>query len=556
MAKRFLPLSLLAASTLFATTDFGFQGDTTITVGVKDIPVSQTVKVDTSTFPDTNVVWDTLYNDSLGRLVKWDQKLFGLEDSVLFNKQVLAALNSGDTITTVETKLSLISNGFNSNGIDTLIGEEWNNMGMITKGIRHRAKTLNSEEHGSKTFRAVDTVSITYDSTGITPQKVSYQKALRSYIPDTFYTAGALTLPVVNDIWKSSGGAPWSGAKSYSLSDSLGRKVVYSYSGSSAKSNTRWGNSSRLAFNEQGKIATQYYHKYSSSGGGAASHTDTLTGEKWNHWGMITKGHVNRSSFTSNKGGMTTYSEFDLLIAYDNMGLIAIDSFVIREGGFQAEFLYKAGDIYIPVVDSIKSNWNKGVNQEYYDSLGRMIHKAYGHPGPGGKQYYDMEFDEQERVKRIRHNRSYSSTVTNSRSSDTLTAKSWNEKGMILDADLRRVASSTNPGGTTEIDTIFNVTLVYDSTGLFPIDTIFHTETPVLVSQLSQHTGFQSVVEQGHLSVAGLQANEMVRVVSASGRLLLQGQASANGTLRLPMQNLSSGVHFLISNERRIRFVK
>lgn len=556
MAKRLLPLSLLAASTLFATPDFGFQGDTTISVGVKEIPVTQTITVDTITFPDSNVVWDTLYNDSLGRLVQWSQRTRDFEDSILIINIGNASFNMGDSIASLSSYSYKSSNDFNSTTFDTLSAIEWNSAGQITAGINYKRKKMHSTEHGEYSMTTEDVLLIDYDSTGITATDTTLKNVQGAMVPDTFYTAGALTLPVKDVYWKSSGGAPWSGARSRTMTDSVGRKLVYTYSGSSAKSNTRWGNSHSVELGENGYIATMYSNSYSNSSQGGGRSRDTLTGITWNDKGMITKGSVTASSTSSSKkGSNTTYSQYKLLIAYDSSGLNPVDSFVIKEDGFQAEILYKAGDIYIPAINRIKSG-GKYENREYCDSLGRMIMKGVSSPGPGSHQHYYMDFDSTGRVKRIRHSRGHASPNSSSRGSDTLTAKTWNEQGMMLNADFRRVSSSTNPGGTTKVDTTYNVTLVYDSTGLFPVDTIYNTETPVQVTVVPGHHGFRSVVEKGYLSMTGLESNEAVRIVSANGRLLLQGEATATGALRLPLQNISSGVHFLISSERRVKFVK
>lgn len=395
-----------------------------------------------------------------------------------------------------------------------------------------------------------------YDSTGVKIITTTYEDIAGQFIPDTFYTAGALTLPVTNYHYKSSGGAPWSSGGSHTMKDSLGRKVCWSGWGRSSKSNSRWNKSSSIALSEDNTIAVQYYWSSSSTSGGGGSSADTLIGKSWNSRGMITKGHVKRSSTSSGKMGGTTYSEFDLLIAYDSTLVTPVDSFIIRPDGFQAQLLYKAGDLYVPVVDSMNLEDRFGINIEYYDSLGRMICKANAHSGPGSREHYNIYFNEDKTVRKIGHSGGYSSTVTSSSYSDSLIGKSWNEKGMILDADYYRKSSYTNPGGTSKVDTMFLVTIVYDSTDIVPIDTIYHTETPLVKSIMPQKTGFTTTLEQEHLSLTGLQADELVTVVSANGRVLLQAQADTYGSLRLPLQGLSSGVHFLVTSERRLRFVR
>lgn len=163
MTRKLLPLTLLAASTLFATPDFGFEGDTTLTLGEKTVPLKVVTTVDTSTYPDSSAVWDTLYRDSLDRELKWDHWEVGLEDSVVVRKAVLSLLTAGDTVSSVRTDESIIGAGFNRNGVDSLIGEEWNSVGMITAGMRYRRRNLNSTEHGSAQFSDTDRVFMIYD---------------------------------------------------------------------------------------------------------------------------------------------------------------------------------------------------------------------------------------------------------------------------------------------------------------------------------------------------------------------------------------------------------
>lgn len=102
--------------------------------------------------------------------------------------------------------------------------------------------------------------------------------------------------------------------------------------------------------------------------------------------------------------------------------------------------------------------------------------------------------------------------------------------------------------------------LQYDSEGEVKssskLSFVHGEETALLAENVYQIGTVTSTLENDKLVVRGLKENEQIAIVNAQGRILLQGRAGINGILRLSMQNISSGVHFIVTNNKRIKFIK
>lgn len=554
MTNKLLPLSLLAASTLCMSQRF--ESDTTLTLGTILVPVTTEISINTMLNPssDTIIVEDTLFNDSIGRVVKSEQGLQNVDTGERGSVKAVTELDSSSNILFRFTDRERSSTDFSSTGKDTLIGGRWNSVGQISEGLWVRHTELRSDAHGTANFLDSQWIEFNYDSTEVNP---TYSSVLKQsgFLADTFYTAGLLTQPV--RVSEHRGGFQGAWSRSRSLIDEHGRILKsFTASGNSKHGNRSSSNSSSL-LDTSNNIAVKYSSSSGGMGGSGSNTTDTLTGYFWNSIGNITKGRVNRMQHSYSNGHNTTrYSTFDILYAYDSTGGNVEASHNILDSGFQAELLYKAGDIYLPVAIPVKNISDHGASVRYEDSLGRVVYRISAHSGPGPKSGGNLEFNKEGNVKRVLSWMSSVSTITSSRSSDTLVGTSWNDKGMIVKGRLYRYSRYSNPGGTSESYDDYNVTVTYDSTGIVVVDVIKDEETSVVSSNTIVANSFAMDLNREQLSIRGLKAFDEVSIVNASGRVLLQGRATADGALNISTGVMPSGVYFLVSNNIRKRFVK
>lgn len=554
MTSKLLPLSLLAVSSLCIADRF--ESDTTLTLGDLTVPVTTEISIDTVLNPssDSIIVLDSLYRDSIGRVVQNAKRLDNVNSGIIRSIVEKTELDTSNTIVYRLTEEELTATGFSSSGRDTLFGGVWNSVGQITEGLLVRHKELRSDAHGTAHFLDSQWIEYNYDSTGVNP---TYSKVLKQsgFLADTFYTAGSLTLPV--DISESRGGFQGAWSRSRYFIDAFGRTLQGYRASGNSKHGNRSSSSSSCLLDTSNNIAVQYSYKSGGMGSSGSQSTDTLTGTSWNSVGNITKGRVHSKRYSYNSGHSdTTYSTFDVLYAYDSTGKTIEASHSIYDSGFQAELLYKAGDIYLPVIVPVKNISDNGASVRYEDSLGRVVHHISAHSGPGPKSGSNMEFNREGNVKRHLSWMSSVSTITSSRSSDTLVGTTWNDKGMIVKGHLYTYSRYTNPGGTSESYDDYDVTVLYDSTGIEVVEIKKDEETALLSLKTAQVQSFALDMNREQLSIVGLKAYDEVRIVNASGRVLLQGRATAEGALKLSAASLPSGVYVLISSDLRKRFVK
>lgn len=93
-------------------------------------------------------------------------------------------------------------------------------------------------------------------------------------------------------------------------------------------------------------------------------------------------------------------------------------------------------------------------------------------------------------------------------------------------------------------------------TGSAKYSYIYGGETAVIPEGSSVIGGFTASREKDLLNIKGLESNERIAIVNAQGRTLFSTVAGSNGVARISVQQLSSGVHFLVTNKKAIRFVK
>lgn len=557
MTKKLLPMVLISASALLALSDTGFDADTTIQLGDKAVPLAIETALDTVQ-NDSIITWDTLYTDSWGRLLKSDAKWSGRRDSLLAEFHSTASLNSASQVMEQTSSNQFRTPDFYRDDKDTLSGETWNENGLIEEGTIRKKTEITSSQFGRYDFEATQQIRILYeDSLSIVPIDTVILSS-EGFCADTIIKAGALVKPVKKSSSRGDFWAPWNWANGWRLKDSLGRPLFRYSKGGNAKNGTYSSSREYLSLDTSDNVYARIETRNSSYPGASVTAYDTVWGESWNSKGRILKGNQHVVSHTQQgKGGTTTTKEFRIIYAYDSTGVHEVARHTFSDSGFVPDHLYKAGAIHIPVKQMLKDNPDIEKHSILQDSLGRIIYKAYGpYTSNSSNRKYSMEFNDANRVVKICSFKGSFGTVTSYVSVDTLVGKTWNDKGMILDGDLDHYSRQMSPAEEEIIDTVYQVTLVYDSTGLFPVDTIYHKETAVISENVQKVATFAATIENKTLRLQGLDAHEAIRVVGVNGRLLMQGVANANGALQLPMHSLSSGIHFLVSDKRRIRFVK
>lgn len=157
---------------------------------------------------------------------------------------------------------------------------------------------------------------------------------------------------------------------------------------------------------------------------------------------------------------------------------------------------------------------------------------------------------------------------SNSWISDTLYTITYDEKEGAYIRSIYRDYYRTETGNKIktvkmfhECDTLRYVQhLYYDQNaelaGFSKYTMVYGGETSLTSKFVAKSNVTQARIEQDALHIAGVGANELLSIVNAQGRLIIRARAGAQGSLRLPVGHLSSGVHFLITEKQRVKFVK
>lgn len=564
--KRFHLLCTILISLLWATPDFGFEEDTIITCGQKEVPVKieylSGQQGDTST-----VIDDTIYIDSIGRVVK---RGYHSEKPSLTQSQDLQSttfIGMNNDIIIRYTSMSHQSSEYHSETKDTLIGEAWNEQGEILEGRIYRVKTY-FEDTGDKVYADTFHVTIAYDEKGVKPVDTTTIDS-SGFVPDTIMTFGVLDIPVRHYLETKSGSTESEYFNLYR--DSLGRWLSgeYEYDNSSGSYGHR--ETRQCFFNQEGKIATRYSYFFMRGMKNRSHKYDTLQGENWNELGMITKGSVSCSSSTTVNGMVHGgKGQYDILYAYDSSGLIVKDSFKIRDGEFQADTLvdlqvpyefYPVKCEFIHEIDSVDST-GKAIEESrktyLRDSLSRVIKAEFNRKTKysGSNITYWVSFDENDRIDTTFTKEASGTVVSSSAGYDTLFAHSWNEKGMIIKGVLHSKRTTSFQGQASTHDTAYVVEITYDSTGVVAIDTVTSEITSVISTQTLQNKTLSVKQQDNSLVIKGLLKNERVVLFDVKGRVLFQGVASSTGLLAIPKSNYAQGIGLLKTEKRvvQVRF--
>lgn len=562
--KIFVLILFVVTSSLFATTHFRFQQDTTLNCGLlKNVPVTVESSYDSSGTPPT-AVGDTLFKDSLGRLLKRNylKKISSIPYSHQVKSSTFIGTNNDIIIryTTVKSSSPASSSVIN----DTLIGELWNEKGEILEGRIYRVKDYNPGSADQKSYADTFLVKIAYDSTGVIPvDTVNLDSS--GFVPDTMITCGALEVAVRHYYTEEASTTPGISENYDMYRDSLGRWLLGRHEYRSSKGKFGWEKTRRVLFDDSGNIQTRYTTYDHGATNTTTDNTDTLDGILWNSMGMITKGYYRCSSFTHSIAGKTIINKsYDILYGYDSTGVVLIDSFQISDSGFQPDTLIDlqiAYDFYpvtrevIHEIDSVDSLGN--VIEETReticrDSLSRII-KSEGSRKTkysGSKTIFWVSFDQYNRIDTTFKKRSSASIGGSSSTSDTLIGTAWNSVGMIKKGIIRQRRGSSHQGKSKTSDTVYAVEIIYDSTGVHPIDTI-SSEITAIVETSHQKSSSLTIAYSGtQLSITGLRENERVTLFDVKGRVLFSTCATVMGRVHIPGNSLARGIAILQTETR------
>lgn len=365
-----------------------------------------------------------------------------------------------------------------------------------------------------------------------------------SFQPDTTIQAGDLSVEVAIKVTEVQG------KKVCWYTDALGRVVQFhSQSGGSKGSVTQ---SKGLYLTEQNNVLYSY-NTYKSTGPGFVRQTiDTLWGETWNRKGMITMGTFDT---WKRDGGKFTDSSYSVNITYDSTEIkaiqIAIDSSSITF--FKVDHYYTDGDITHPVMQVDHDSLPEDAIY-WVDTLGRPLHKKYGNGGPKGSWSVEQNLlvNSENKVAFSLYEHRKASLGQSYSLLDSLTGLDWNEKGMITEGILHRIVKEN--GNVT--DTIMNVTIIYDSSGVHPITTLTGKETSLL-TELSANLRLANIsYRNNQFTIIGTSAHSIIEIVDVRGRLIINESVSLGEEAKLSTEKLSSGTYVLKINNKSMLFTR
>lgn len=557
MMKKILYI-LIIVSVVGASSGLRFYMDTTITCGLKEVPVVVRASFESVGDPISEI-GDTLYTDSLGRVVKRDYICNTIATGSSNEIHATSFLGNSDDIIIRYTTIKNNSSVSSSVTEDTLIGEIWNEQGEIVEGRIYRVKEYTSGVSGQKRYADTFLVRIEFDSTGVVPiDTLSLDSS--GFVPDTMITAGALEIPVRHYYAEEVSTTPGISEGCNLFRDSSGRWLLGEMTYKNSKISHEREEYRKLLLDSSGSVVLRYTNLRNVSRNQVYKQVDTLEGLSWNSMGMVTKGHVRCSINSITHGNKSVYhSSFDILYGYDSTKLLLLDSFQVGDSGFQPDTLI---DLQIPydfypvtyeksyVLDTIDvAEGNVIIRDEkiFRDSLLRSIKTVLVENGKNwGKTTRSwVSFNQYDRVDTSFYTRGYGSVGGSSSQKDTLIGKGWNEMGLITKGELRRRYTSSHSGKSTVKDSAFAVEILYDSSLLHPVDTIFSNLTSIVVNRTDTSNSFSLSICGHYLSIQGLQAKEVVTLFDVKGRLLFQGRTNQLGGIAIPRSHFAAGVALL-----------
>lgn len=285
-----------------------------------------------------------------------------------------------------------------------------------------------------------------------------------AFEPDTTIKAGDLFVPVSMSVKEENK------YREVTYTDSLGRIVFFHSYGGGSKGGT--STSRGLEFNSDSMVKKSYYDS-NSSGPGYVRHTkSSITGTTWNDQGMITRGVYYK---WYRDGGTYSSESYSVEIIYDESGLVKIetiiDSTTIKS--FNMTGYYTAGEKMLPVMNMADSS--KHEDSVFVDMQWRTVYYSMHTGGPKGAVSHTkgLYVTNDNMVKF-----SYSDSLNNGpgyvrHTKDTLWGEEWNNKGMVTKGHFYQWYRD---GGLYTI-TEYDGEVLYDETGVIPVDTIIDSAT-------------------------------------------------------------------------------
>lgn len=271
------------------------------------------------TLPVMNIAIDSLYEDTVFVDMAWRVLFYkrhsgGPKGAISHTKGLY--LTSDNLVKFAYNDSSNSGPGYVKHTKDTLWGEEWNTKGMVTKG--HFFQWY--RDGGLFTTTEYD-LQLVYDETGVNLiEKIIDSSTIKIFKVDKFYTAGALTLPVMTVTPDS---LP---EDAECLVDSMGRMLYKKYGKGGPKGS--WSIEEKLELNSDNQVELSIYEHSKGSVGKSYIRLDSLNGLSWNDKGMITSGIVHQ---IIQDNGKTVDTTFTVTITYDESGVNPVKTTVGKE---------------------------------------------------------------------------------------------------------------------------------------------------------------------------------------------------------------------------------
>lgn len=399
----------------------------------------------------------------------------------------------------------------------------------------------------------------------------SVMPSLADFVPDTLLEAGLLSVPcktIKQDL-------ALNGEKGASVLwlDSIGRTISFNdeENGEDYTRRQRY----QVEFDLHGNVSSARLEKSLNNPGGSGSEQQILIGHKWNGTGSISIG-IRRTSGVFGAGPYASHYKRDELIelVYDEDSISAIDTIILDSNYFVPDMAIDCGGTLVPVKRELYDKFNskggyKLARTIYKDTLNRTVERHYFYHNLGTRvvthdtlrSRIDVEFNiaEQFYVRDSLCKVEELAAGDTTLSYDTLRLKchllgyEWNEKGCITEGMLSRTKMVVNETVEVLSEDSVGVTITYDSTGVYALDTLYHDVVSVVFDDVNFE---QNIVQNDRkLCIQGLHAGEVVSLFSASGRLLKPYTVSRTGQLEVHFTTYPPGMYLLSGANLRKKII-
>lgn len=533
-----------------------FNPDTVIYAGMYEL----SVEIDTREEDTTDAPWSSkkyyTYTDSIGRVVEYNNfsGTFNGPGSGggVFKRLILDT--AGQTVCSEQIKRSYNPQ---TESIDSIyiFGKEWNEQGMITFGAQLFRHTMTGIPDP---IDSIDTTFfyITYEDDGVTIKET--QQEPYGYYTDTLYPAGDIAVPCIYEnylppLYRGPGISKIDEA----FKDVHGRYIFKREAFSDAIGRYNSHDVIKTELDSLSRMKNEYRSQYSGGQGGFGRKEQTLFGTVWNEKGMITGGLLVLDNSDSN--GPPHSDTVWIALTYDSTGLVSTDTLFYNDS-LVADTVILAHHTPVPAwktsIDN-SSETDTGTIHEYRDELGRLVyHQELTINTING--VWEMctttvHIDSTNKV-RLSRNSFYGGTgAGNLAIVKTLNGYEWNSKGLITVGELTTDTRKGHLKGGTASSVIQKIELLYDSTDLIVIDTLFLDEVTVIEQAAVQQNGVSIRRMDKNVTLTGLQGGTVVNLYMANGRLLSTVYSDTKGVAHLNLSTVPSGIYFVHTKERTFK---